>query len=471
MDKEKAETRASELALALAGIKRAITKLNKDTKILLTKEPEEHDDEDLFKHKVQVLLEDLRAAKARFTESSLELGGLFDYLTEVLGSDQSIKQKALEEAIADYDTRFQEAHDALFKVNRSFIPPPEPAVIAAAKTPDPKHRWKPKEEFKPITLNITDRPTVLDAWILKLKSHVPGIDDQPYNDVYNIITSLMSDQVASAVKISPHTKMIIFKDKGDESLVERLEKHWKWLYPLNRLRMSILETKSDANEHWDTWEHRMEQEAAKAELSSMSGDEIKSLLIVMNYKGLHAEKIHKELAKTSRKGEEGKEISIDAARDIFNAEDYAARLGNPSVVKQLNQRGQGNSGNNGKGQDSQSNNRGKGNSGNSNSKGQGSQSGNGKPKFVFSEHVHAKSMKAQNRCYSCFQQGCPATAGKKTPCPSRPKLLCSFCQAKGNVSKGHVAEACTKKYDSDHPNMGNSLRQLFTAEGGEESSQ
>ena len=30
MDKEKAETRASELALALAGIKRAITKLNKD---------------------------------------------------------------------------------------------------------------------------------------------------------------------------------------------------------------------------------------------------------------------------------------------------------------------------------------------------------------------------------------------------------------------------------------------------------
>jgi hypothetical protein len=206
----------------------------------------------------------------------------------------------------------------------------------------------------------------------------------------------------------------------------------------------------------------------------MSGEEIKSLLIIMNYRGPFAEKIRSELAKTSRKGEEEQEISLDAARDIFNAEDYASRLGNPSVVKQLNQRGQsGNSGSNanGKGQGSQPGNRGKGNSGNPNSKGQGSQSGSDKPRFVFSEHVHAKSMKAQNRCYSCFQQGCPATAGKKTPCPSRPRLLCSFCQTKGNVSKGHVAEACTKKYDSDHPNMGNSLRQLFTAEDGEESAQ
>ena len=470
MDKEKADNRVSELTVALAGIKRTITKLSKDTKTLLDK-PQERGEEDLFKHKVQQLLEDLRAAKARFVESSQELGGLFDYLTEALNSDQTVKQKALEEAIIDYDTKYQEAHDALFKAHRSFIPPPEPAAVAAATTSDPKWRWKPKEEYKPITLQITDRPTVLDAWIMKLTSHVPGIDDQPYNDVYNIITGLMSEQVASAAKISPHNKMRIFKKEGEDSLVDRLEKHWKWLYPLNRLRMSILEMKSDTNETWDTWEHRMEQEAAKAELSSMTGDEIRSLLTVMNYQGRHAEKIRSELAKISRKGEERKEVSIDAARDIFNAEDYATRLGNPSTVKQLNQRGQGNSSGNGKGQGPQSSNRGKGSSGNSNPKGQGSQSGSGKSRFVFSEHVHAKSMKAQNRCYSCFQQGCPATAGKKTPCPSRSKLLCSFCQAKGNVFKGHVAEACTKKYDSDHPNMGNSLRQLFTAEDGEESSQ
>ena len=61
MDKAKVDTRMSELTVALGGIKRTITKLHKDTKTLMAKIPEKPGKDNLFKHKVQQVLNDLRA--------------------------------------------------------------------------------------------------------------------------------------------------------------------------------------------------------------------------------------------------------------------------------------------------------------------------------------------------------------------------------------------------------------------------
>ena len=73
-------------------------------------------------------------------------------------------------------------------------------------------------------------------------------------------------------------------------------------------------------------------------------------------------------------------------------------------------------------------------------------------------------MTAQKRCFLCYKVGCPSTASNKTPCPSRNSIMCSFCQQKGNRAKGHVAEACTKKWDSENHAMGSSIRELFNGE-------
>ena len=314
-------------------------------------------------------------------------------------------------------------------------------------------RWKPREEHKPGNLHLSDRPTALDTWISKLKSYAHGIDEQPYNDAFNIVEGIMADEVKTAVKFTSKNKIAIL---GENSLVTKLEAHWKTLYPRNRLRISLFETKSGEGERWDSWEARMVEEAAKAELSEMTGEEVMALLIVMNYKGPFAGKIRSELAKASRLKSDSPEISLDAARDIYAAEEYASRMGDANSVRQISQQ-----------QGVKLNNRGKynssSNSGNIN-QGQSQPATSGKPKFDFKNHPHAKQMAAQKRCFLCYKVGCPSTTGNKAPCPSRNNIMCSFCQQKGNRAKGHVAEACTKKWDSENRTMGSSIRELFNTE-------
>ena len=198
----------------------------------------------------------------------------------------------------------------------------------------------------------------------------------------------------------------------------------------------------------------MVEEAAKAELSEMTGEEVIALLIVMNYKGPFAAKIRSELAKNSRK-DGSDEISLAAAREAYAIEDYSSRLQSTNSVKQISQN-----------QGGKSNGRGKSNGSNSNNGGnktQGKPSGGGKQKFDFKNHPHVKQMAAQKRCYLCYKEGCPMVTGNGAQCPSRDTLMCSFCQSQGTKAKGHSAEACTRKWDSENRALGSSIRELFNS--------
>ena len=453
MQRKDVEAKAEKVAFSLRQKKKALTDIGKDiSKELVPRCAEGQPIPEALKVRVKESIASCKEKFAAFTEEANELECLYDLLIdEFEAKDLDDKRKVHASSCDEYRSKYAFAYETILEIDLRLNPPTPPVATptnSAAQLTEPK-RWKPREEYKPGKLHLSDNPTTLDTWISKLRSYATGIDNQDPNDRYNIVEGLMADEVKSAVKFNAKAEMKILNGEG--SLIPKLEAHWRSLYPLNRLRISVFDTKSGEGENWDSWEARMVEEASRAELSKMTGEEIIALLIVMNYKGPFAQKIRSELAKNSRK-DGSDEISLAAAREVYNTEDYTSRLQNPSSVKQLSQH-----------QGGKSNGRGKSN-------GSGSGSGGGKneekpppskkgKKFDFKNHPHAKQMATQKRCYLCYKEGCPKLANEK--CPLVDNLMCSYCQQQGTRAKGHCAEACTKKWDSENRTMGNSIRQLF----------
>lgn len=401
---------------------------------------------------VQEMIDKLRSANDLVTNCVEHLEGLYEYLKDNDNIDVDARLDSLHGTAHKYTKTYEDALKIMRRIQRA----QNPVTIAKeSATTSSKHndqkRWKPRDEYKPSTLSLADRPKALDTWASKLKSYIPDANEHAFQDVFNLIDNLVSDEVKNKIQFNREEEIKIF---GTGSLIEKLKNLWQREYPVNRLRISMLEEKSGDNENWDTWEARMSEEAAKANMAVMTGVQITNLLIIMNYRGPHSQKIKSELAKAAKSSED--EISLVSARETFHSEAYASKLCSSNTVKKVNYQG------------GKSNNRGpKPYSGNSNGKSQGPTSG-GKPRFSLANHPHCISMKAQKRCYSCYKENCPATAGAGTPCPSRPSLACSFCLQKGDSYKGHIDAACTKKWNAVNgtpsSSMGNSIRTLYNEE-------
>ena len=82
---------------------------------------------------------------------------------------------------------------------------------------------------------------------------------------------------------------IFFKD----SLIEKIHAYWDKEYPVNRLRMALLDLKSGQNELWDSWRDRFFTDFNKADFRTLLVADIGNLLCIMNYQGPLTNKIKK----------------------------------------------------------------------------------------------------------------------------------------------------------------------------------
>ena len=443
MDKAAITLRATNAAIALAGKKRTITLLsNEVSKDLVPKLAAAKEIEPALLLRAKDLKAKLKEAKVLFDTQAEELHGLYTYLQEEHADETAeAKLAGIDAACTSYAEAYNVAYAELVTWNDK-LAPKETATPAATAGGHSHKPWKARDDYKPSKLHSTDPPTILDVWTSKAKSYAPGIDDQPWNDRYNLFEDLIAEDVKTAVGFKlKGSEMSIF---GKGSLTEILEDHWKFLYPLNRLRIDAFAATSGADEDWYSWESRHADMAAKAEVLGMSVKEAIDMVTINGYKGPYSEKIVSELAK-ARIGEKKVEMTLAAARAIYTAERYAATSSQASSVKKVtdNPKGRGKSNSNGNG---------------NGSKNQGQPNGK-KERLQLSDHPHVKAMKAQKRCHSCYKQGCPG-AKEKTPCPDKTNLTCTYCQSINKNHKNHAAQACSRKWNSEN-NLGSSLRQLM----------
>ena len=441
MDKAAITLRATNAAIAFAGKKRTMTMLsNEVSKDLVPKLAAAKEIEPALLLRAQDLTAKLREAKAFFDTQAEELHGLYTYLKEEHADETAeAKLTAIDKACTSYAEAYNSARADLAAWNEKLAPKetvtPNTTVGGHSNKP-----WKARDDYKPSKLHSTDPPTILDVWTSKAKSYAPGIDDQPWNDRYNLFEDLIAEDVKTAVGFKlKGSEMSIF---GKDSLAEKLENHWKFLYPLNRLRIDVFAATSGADEDWYSWESRHADMAAKAEVYGMSVKEAIDMVTINGYKGPYSEKIVSELAK-ARIGEKKIEMTLVAARAIYTAEKYAATSSQASSVKKVTDNPKG---------------KGKFNGNSNGNKNQGQTSGK-KDRMQLADHPHVKAMKAQKRCHSCYKQSCPG-AKEKTPCPDKANLTCTYCQGINKNHKNHTAQACSRKWNSEN-NLGSSLRQLM----------
>ena len=239
-------------------------------------------------------------------------------------------EKIVSEAY-DFVADLEKNVEHLIRTKPEKVVAPPPVKEQTTTTSD--KRWKPRDEYKPDRLHLSDRPTVLDTWVSKLKSYLSGHEKQPHNDLYNLLDCLIDDEIKTEINFNRRDETPIFGENGD-SLVEQILEIWKKEYPINKLRMALFEMKCGPNEDWNSWEAKMKEEASKADLNALKGEDILALLIIMKYEGPHATKIKSELSKKANSSDE-KEICLLQARKIYSDEKYSSRFVTPSTVKQI----------------------------------------------------------------------------------------------------------------------------------------
>ena len=367
-------------------------------------------------------------------------------------------QKIVSEAydfVADLEKNVK--HLIRTKAEKVVAPPP----VKEQTTTTSDKRWKPRDEYKPDRLHLSDRPTVLDTWVSKLKSYLSGHEKQPHNDLYNLLDCLIDDEIKTEINFNRRDEIPIFGENGD-SLVEQIFEIWKKEYPINKLRMALFEMKCGPNEDWNSWEAKMKEEASKADLNALKGEDILALLIIMKYEGPHATKIKSELSKKANSSDE-KEICLLQARKIYSDEKYSSRFVTPSTVKQITPQQGGKNPNRGQ---KQTNDKGSTRSGYAVYNQNQTRSGTSRKGTKFMDTEKAKEMVKEGRCTRCYKQNCPGKA-KDKECPDIKKLSCTYCKKLNKIGTGHVEDACVTKWTRENNQQGESIRQIFN-EGPEE---
>ena len=371
-------------------------------------------------------------------------------------AEETQLQKIVSEAF-DYVTELEKEVRHLLRTKTVATPPP----VKEQTTTTSDKRWKPRDEYKPDRLHLSDRPTVLDTWISKLKSYLSGHEKQPHNDLYNLLDCLIDDDIKTEINFNRRDEIPIFGENGD-SLVEQILEIWKKEYPINKLRMALFEMKCGPNEDWNSWEAKMKEEASKADLNALKGEDILALLIIMKYEGPHATKIKSELSKKANSSDE-KEICLLQARKIYSDEKYSSRFVTPCTVKKITPQQGGKNPNRGQRQAND-----KGSTRNSYAVYNQNQtrSGTSRKGTKFMDTEKAKEMIKEGRCTRCYKQNCPGKA-KDKQCPDLKTLSCTYCKKINKIGTGHVEDACVTKWTRENNQQGESIRQIFN-EGPEE---
>ena len=254
---------------------------------------------------------------------------------------------------------------------------------------------------------------------------------------------------------------------GKDSLIEKIQAYWEEEYPVNRLRMALLDLKSGQNELWDSWRDRFFTDFNKADFLSLSVADIGNLLCIMNYQGPHTNEIKKKFGKATL-GENKNKIDIDEAGRIFREEQMSIKLCDNNSVKKLhNQNGKNNNNNKGNNQ-----NNGKG----SNPKGhavygKGQTRPGEKAPFKLEDTPKGKELIAQNKCLRCASTSCPNSTNKDK-CPKFKELSCGYCKKQQKEGRGHVEAACVRKHtDKARQSVAHyDVKQLYEAEAAEDTS-
>ena len=357
-------------------------------------------------------------------------------------------QKIVSEAF-DYVTGLEKEVKHLLRTKTVAVPPPakEPTTTTSDK------RWKPRDEYKPDRLHLSDRPTVLDTWVSKLKSYLSGHENQPYNDLFNLLDCLIDDQIKTSINFNRVVETPIF---GENGVVEQIFEKWKKEYPINKLRMALFEMKCGPSEDWNTWEAKMKEEASKADLNALKGEDILALLIIMKYEGPHAVKIKSELSKKANSSDK-KEICLLQARQIYSDEQYSSNFVTPSTVKQITPQQGGKNPNRGQ---RQTNDKGSTRSGHAVYNQNQTRSGTGRKGTKFMDTEKAKEMVREGRCIRCYKTTCPGAKAKDRDCPDFKTLSCTYCKKLNKPGTGHVVDACVTKWARENPDA-SSIKQMF----------
>ena len=432
-----------------------------------------HEDREEYIERVEGAIKKLKAPLDLYDAIYQRLNHLYTLLEELHDPEAKDAAKIKEELskeiglLNDEQTKYEEeihapAHCALRKILRNLKTQNGPSSTQEPTTTTSDKRWKPRDEYKPDRLHLSDRPTVLDTWISKLKSYLSGHEKQPHNDLYNLLDCLIDDEIKTAINFNRRDETPIFGENGN-SLVEQILEIWKKEYPINKLRMALFEMKCGPSEDWNSWEAKMKEEASKADLNALKGEDILALLIIMKYEGPHATKIKSELSKKANSSDE-KEICLLQARKIYSDEKYSSRFVTPSTVKQITPQQGGKNPNRGQ---KQTNDKGSTRSGYAVYNQNQTRSGTSRKGIKFMDTEKAKEMVKEGRCTRCYKQNCPGKA-KDKECPDIKTLSCTYCKKLNKIGTGHVEDACVTKWIRENNQQGASIRQIFNEVSEEE---
>ena len=383
------------------------------------------------------------------------------FITADTIKDEDIRKNCqqLVETQDDNTSKLERNARHLIKTKLNKATPPKQAV----QTTQSERRWKPDDLYKPTKLHISDSPIALETWISRLKSYLQGHEEQPHNNLFNLLDEFIEDKIKSKVGFNRTDKMNIF---GKDSLIEKIEAYWEEEYPVNRLRMALLDLKSGQNELWDSWRDRFFTDFNKADFLSLSVADIGNLLCIMNYQGPHTNEIKKKFGKATI-GENKNKINIDEAGRIFREEQMSVKLCESNSVKKLhNQNGKYN---NNKGNNQ---NNGKGNNPKSHAVyGKGQTRPGEKAPFKLEDTPKGKELIAQNKCLRCASTSCPNSTNKDK-CPKFKELSCGYCKKQQKEGRGHVEAACVRKHtDKARQSVAHyDVKQLYEAEAAEDTS-
>ena len=417
---------------------------------------DKHENEDHFD---QDMVEELNSLMQKLTEQHNHMGTQWNRYMGVIEDVQKFQEitTLVEEVEIEVDKVLQRAKDT-FKAKAK-----KPKTQPAAQATQSGRRWKSDDFYKPTKLYLSDSPIALETWISRLKSYLQGHEEQPHNNLFNLLDEFIEDKIKSKVGFNRTDKMNIF---GKDSLIEKIQAYWEEEYPVNRLRMALLDLKSGQNELRDSWRDRFFTDFNKADFLSLSVADIGNLLCIMNYQGPHTNEIKKKFGKATI-GENKNKINIDEAGRIFREEQMSVKLCESNSVKKLhNQNGKYN---NNKGNNQ---NNGKGNNPKSHAVyGKGQTRPGEKAPFKLEDTPKGKELIAQNKCLRCASTSCPNSTNKDK-CPKFKELSCGYCKKQQKEGRGHVEAACVRKHtDKARQSVAHyDVKQLYEAEAAEDTS-
>ena len=200
---------------------------------------EKNEKEDQFD---QVMVEELKTLMQKLTEKHDHMGIQWSRYMGVIDDEQKFQE--IETLIGEVKV---EEYKVLKKARDTIkVKAKKPKTQGpAAQANQSEKQWKPDDLIKPTKLHLSDSPIALETFISRLKSYLQGHEDQPQNNLFNLLIEFIEDKTKSKVGFNRTDKMNI---SGKDLLIEKIQAYWDKEYPVNRLWMAILNVKSGQNE-------------------------------------------------------------------------------------------------------------------------------------------------------------------------------------------------------------------------------